>query len=44
MNHQATLNKIEDSLQNVKTTLAETYKKVKNCKDESDHNLLCDKL
>lgn len=43
-NHETSLNNIENFLENIKNDTKESFKKVKNCRNENDHNLLINKL
>ncbi len=43
-NHESALNNIENCVENIKNDTKETFKKVKNCRNENDHNVLIQKL
>lgn len=43
-NHEKSLVNIEKFLENIKDDTKDSFKKVKNCKNENDHNLLINKL
>jgi len=43
-NHETSLINIENNLENIKNNTKESFKKVKNCKNENDHQLLINKL
>ena len=43
-NHETSLINIENNLENIKNNTKESFKKVKNCKNENDHLLLINKL
>lgn len=42
--HETSLNNIENYLYNIKNDTKESFKKVKNCRNENDNNLLINKL